>query len=224
MTRKIDRQKALNLREKGHSYSQIKDKLGISKSTLSGWLCNIPLPDERIKELRDFNSVRIEKYRNTIRRKKETRLKDVYKKVSRDIGKFSKREIFLLGLFLYWGEGTKSASCSVQLTNTNPSMIKFFIKWLELLGINKKDLKIKLHLYSDVNINDSIAFWSKEIKIPAGQFKKPYIKKTKLKSITYKSGFGKGTCCVIFGGRNLWEYITMGLKYISEDAVIKMRV
>lgn len=113
MTRKIDRQKTLNLREKGHSYSQIKDKLGISKSTLSGWLCNMPLPDERIKELRDFNSVRIEKYRNTIRRKKEIRLKDVYKKVSRDIGKFSKREIFLLGLFLYWGEGTKLANYSV---------------------------------------------------------------------------------------------------------------
>lgn len=75
-----------------------------------------------------------------------------------------------------------------------------------------------------MNIGDSVAFWSKEIKIPAGQFKKPYIKKTELKSITYKSGFGKGKCCVIFGDRNLWEYITMGLKYISEDAVIKMRV
>lgn len=217
MARKLDKQKAILLRQKGLSYSQIKEKLGISKSTLSGWLYDMPLSEERIKELRDFSPQRIERYRNTMRDKKETRLRDVYKKVSKDIGQFSKREIFLLGLFLYWGEGTKRASCSTQLTNTNPAMLKFFIKWLELLGVNRKDLKVKLHLYSDMNINEGIAFWSKTLKIPVSQFKKPYIKETKLKSITYKNGFGKGTCCVIFEGRDLWEYVIMGLKYISEN-------
>jgi len=176
----------------------------------------MPLTEDKIRELRDFNPQRIERYRNTMRNKKEKRLNEVYKKVSKDIGRFSKREIFLLGLFLYWGEGTKTSSCSTALTNTNPAMIKFFIKWLELLGISKKDLKVKLHLYSDMNIEESIAFWSKDIKIPISQFKKLYIKKTMLKSITYKNGFGKGTCCVIFEGRDLWEYIMMGLKYISE--------
>lgn len=216
MARKLDKQKAIKLRQKGLSYSQIKEKLGINKSTLSGWLYDMPLSEERIKELRDFSPQRIERYRNTMREKKDARLKEVYKKVSEDIGKFSNREIFLLGLFLYWGEGTKNANSSTQLTNTNPAMIKFFIKWLELLDVDKKDLKVKLHLYADMNIKESIAFWSKELKIPVSQFKKPYIKKTLLKSITYKSGFGKGTCCVIFGGRNLWEYITMGLKYISK--------
>lgn len=216
MARKLDKQKAINLRKKGYSYSQIKEKLGISKSTLSGWLYNMPLSDEKIKELRDFNPKRIERYRNTMKNKKDKRLKEIYKKVSKDIGKFSEREIFLLGLFLYWGEGTKSASCSTQLTNTNPAMILFFIKWLEILGVKRKDLKIKLHLYSDMKIKETIAFWSKTIKIPISQFKKPYIKETKLKSITYKNGFGKGTCCVIFEDRDLWEYIITGLKYISE--------
>lgn len=216
MARKLDKQEAIKLRQKGYSYSQIKEKLGVSKSTLSGWLSEMPLSEKRIKELRDFSPQRIERYRNTMRAKKESRLKEVYERVSKDIGKFSKREIFLLGLFLYWGEGTKSAICSTQLTNTNPAMIKFFIRWLELLGVNKRDLKVKLHLYSDMNIKQAIDFWSKELKIPINQFKKPYIKETKLKSITYKNGFGKGTCCVIFEGRDLWEYILMGLKYISK--------
>ena len=219
MARKLDKQKAIKLRQKGLSYSQIKEKLGINKSTLSGWLNDMPLSEDRIKELRDFSPQRIERYRNIMREKKDARLKGVYKKVSSDIGVFSKREIFLLGLFLYWGEGTKAANSSTQLTNTNPAMIKFFIKWLELLGVEKKNLKVKLHLYSDMNIKESVAFWSKELKIPVSQFKKPYIKETNLKSITYKNGFGKGTCCVIFGDRNLWEYITMGLKYISEEGI-----
>lgn len=216
MARKLDKQKAIKLRKKGYSYSQIKEKLGISKSTLSGWLDDMPLSKKRIKELRDFNSKRIENYRNTIKVKNDSRLAEIYEKVSKDIGQFSKREIFLLGFFLYWGEGTKTANCSTQLTNTNPAMIKFFIKWLELLGVKRKDLKVRLHLYSDMNVKEAIAFWSKELNISISQFKKPYIKETKLKSITYKNGFGKGTCCVIFGDRNLWEYVIMGLKYISE--------
>ncbi len=215
MARREDKQKALIMRKKGMSYSQIKEKLGISKSTLSGWLYNMPLSIKRIRELRADNPVRIERYRNTMRAKRESRLKAVYDKVSKDISSFSKRDLFLAGLFLYWGEGTKAQKNSVTLTNTNPAMLKFFIKWLKLLGIKKKYLKVKLHLYSDMNIKESTNFWSKELKIPISQFRKPYIKTTKLKSISYKNGFGKGTCCVMFDNRNLWEYIMMGLKYVS---------
>ena len=143
-------------------------------------------------------------------------MNEVYKKISKDVNTFSKRDLFLAGLFLYWGEGTKASNCSVVLTNTNPAMLKFFIKWLELFGVEKKNLKVKLHLYSDMNIKKSLDFWSKELKIPINQFQKSYIKKTSSKSITYKNGFGKGTCSVIFNNRDIWEYIMMGLKYISK--------
>ena len=204
------------MRKDGMSYSQIKEKLGISKSTLSGWLYNMPLSEKRIRELQADNPIRIERYRNTMRAKREVRLQEVYKKVSKDIGSISKRDLFLAGLFLYWGEGTKAQKGSVNLTNTNPSMLKFFLKWLELFDVKRKNLKVKLHLYSDMDIKKYVAFWSKELKIPISQFRKSYIKKTQLKSITYKNGFGKGTCCVMFENRDLWEYIIMSLKYISE--------
>ena len=93
MARKKDKQKVLEYRKKGYSYSQIKEKLGISKSTLSGWLHDMPLSEKRIRELRDNSPIRIERYRNTMRAKKDARLTDVYKKVSKDIGTFSKREL-----------------------------------------------------------------------------------------------------------------------------------
>ena len=215
MARKEDKQKAIVMRKKGMSYSQIKEKLNVSKSTLSGWLYNMPLSEKRIRELQADSPIRIERYRNTMRVKRETRLGEVYKKVSKNIGNFSKRDLFLAGLFLYWGEGTKAQNSLVALTNTNPDMLKFFIEWLKLFGVKNKDLKVKLHLYSDMNTEESINFWSQELKIPLNNFYKPYIKKTSLKSITYKNGFGKGTCSVIVGDRDLWEYILMGLKYIS---------
>ena len=67
-----------------------------------------------------------------------------------------------------------------------------------------------------MKIKKSIDFWSKELRIPTSQFHKPYIKKTGINTITYKNGFGKGTCSVIVGNRDLWEYIMMSLKYIPK--------
>ena len=50
------REMALQLRKLGKSYSDIKASIGVSKSTLSLWLREYPLPPERIKELRDNNT------------------------------------------------------------------------------------------------------------------------------------------------------------------------
>ena len=53
------------------------------------------------------------------------------------------QRLFLAGLFLYWGEGTKAQNSLVALTNTNPAMLKFFIKWLKLFGIKNKNVNFK---------------------------------------------------------------------------------
>ena len=74
MARREDKQKVLEYRKEGFSYSQIKEKLKVSKSTLSGWLCDMPLSEERIRELQADNPIRIERYRNTMRTKREARL------------------------------------------------------------------------------------------------------------------------------------------------------
>jgi orotate phosphoribosyltransferase-like protein len=47
------KQRAIELRQKGYSYSQIKAELGLSKSTLSNWLYDMPLSEERIKYIQD---------------------------------------------------------------------------------------------------------------------------------------------------------------------------
>lgn len=215
MARYEDKLKAILLRKKGMSYGEIKTKLGINKSTLSGWLNNMPLSEDRIRELRSFNPKRIERCRNTKKIKKDKRLNSVYEKVSTDIGQLNKRELFIAGMFLYWGEGGKTNHYSTILTNTNPGMVRFFLKWLENLGIKKRKLKVSLHLYSDMNIKEQMLYWSKLLNIDINQFRKPYIKKTKLASINYKNGFGHGTCSLIYDNRDISEYVKQGIKYIE---------
>jgi len=216
MSRIKDKNKAIELRKKGMSYSQIKAELGISKSTLSGWLYNMPLSEKRIKELGAFSPIRIERCRNTKRSKKMARQDSVFDKVSKDIGRLSKRELFLAGLFLYWGEGGKTKYYTTILTNTNPNMVKFFLRWLENLGVDKNKIKVSLHLYSDMDIDKQMKYWSKLLDIGMNQFRKPYIKKSKFTDITYRNGFGQGTCSIIYDNRDLSEYVLQGIKYIEK--------
>lgn len=216
MARVQDKQKALTLRKEGKSYSEIKTLLGISKSTLSGWLADYPLSSERIKELRDFSPRRIESFRNTMRRKREKRSEEVYSVVKKNIGKISDREALIGGMFLYWGEGGKTARSTVSLSNTDPAMLRFYMRWLVLLGVKTKDLRVKLHIYADMDERDSMRFWAKELGLPISNFTKPYVKKSNLIGLTYKNGFGHGTCMIRYYDQKLADYVAMSLKYIKD--------
>ncbi len=218
MARKEDKIKAISLRLKGQSYSQIKSKIKISKSTLSNWLQDYPLSEKRIRELRDLNPQRIERYRATRALQKKTRLDEIYAKEKKALLPFSKRDLFIAGLFLYWGEGGKTANAQLTLTNTKPSIIKFFIFWADkVLKINKKDIVFRLHIFKDMSPEKEIFAWSKELKVSKNQFRKCFVKKTLSSSVTYKRSFRHGTCDAIIRGARLAEKVLMSLKAIEDS-------
>lgn len=224
MARFKDHEKALDLRKQGMSYSQIKKILHISKSTLSCWLRKYPLTKKRIRELRDKNEVRIERFRETMRHKKEKRLDSIYKHQKREILPLNKRDLFIGGLFLYWGEGSKSRMTDLTISNTDPAMIKFFIKWLSVcFKVSRTKLNVQLQLYGDMDIDKEIKFWSNILCLSRKQFIRPYVKKTLLRRVNHRGGFGHGTCNVRVGDVRLSENVLMGLKAVS-DKYNKMRV
>lgn len=215
-----DREIAIKMRLAGESYSIIKSKLGVSKSSLSFWLRDYPLAPERLREIRDRSPRRIESFRNTMRLKREARLNIIYQKVKNDLSFINDKILLLAGFFLYWAEGTKTNNGTVSFANTDPSMIKFFISWMNMLGVRTSDLKVRLHLYSDMSVRKYVTYWSKELGIPLQNFKKPYIKKSRLEDIMYKGGHGHGTCNVQLGNKPLYDYILMGIKCLRENQVI----
>ena len=94
MTKVKLRQQATVLRKQGMSYSQIKQILHVSKSTLSIWLKGLPLSKERITELRGRSEKRIERFRKTMLMKKRQRLLNIYNNQKAIITPLSKRELF----------------------------------------------------------------------------------------------------------------------------------
>lgn len=217
MAKYKEHQEALRLRKFGKSYAEIREILGVSKGTLSMWLKDYPLSPTRIRALRDWNAKRIEHYRETRKKKREAALRVVYKAETTIIGRLSERDIFITGLFLYWGEGAKTKMTEVSLANTNPAIAKAFIDWLERsFGIKRNQVRIRLHLYKDMNIHAETMFWSRILHVSPDCFKKPYIKRSRLSDLSYKSGFGHGTCNALLSNAMVAKRVLMGLRVLED--------
>lgn len=87
------------------------------------------------------------------------------------------KKLKIAGIMLYWAEGTFIGN-TVDFANSNPEMIKIFLKFLrEICGVKKERLRVYLYAYQYHNIEELKAYWHNITKIPLPQFTKPYIRK-----------------------------------------------
>ncbi len=86
----------------------------------------------------------------------------------------SERELFGIGLGLYWGEGTKANPTSVRLGNSDPGIIRKFIEFLEqIYGVSREDMRFGMQLFTDCSFELAITHWTKALGVDKGQFYKP---------------------------------------------------
>lgn len=222
MSHTLLHRKAILLRKQRKSYSQIKAMLGVSKSTLSEWLRGFPLTREEINNLRANSEARIERYRQTMQRKRLARFEQCLAEQKRAYVPLTRREVFIAGLFLYWGEGNKASRCTIGLNNTDPKLIQFFVYWLNhSLGIPMEKMRVYVHLYADMNIRKELRYWSTLLGIPLGRFARPYIKKSMRNEIDQK-GYGHGTCGVRVENTAKKEAISAAIQAIADHYVRKL--
>src|SRR3989338_199508 len=105
---------------------------------------------------------------------------------------YKDERLFGLGIGLYWGEGNKANKNIVKLGNSDPELLKVFIKFLTtFFKINGRSLKFHLHLFSDINVEEATSHWAKELNVRRSQFYKPTITQTgKLGTYRKKSTYG----------------------------------
>ena len=109
---------AILLRQSGYSYSLIKSKIGVSKSTLCDWLKNIPfIPNKETLERMSRGRV---KSSLTLTKNKEIRIENCSHVAIKELGKLTKRDLMLLGIGLYIGEGAKGRIGTLQFSNSDP--------------------------------------------------------------------------------------------------------
>jgi len=123
-----------------------------------------------------------------------------------------------LGLGLYWGEGNKKNKNSIRLGNTDPAIIREFIRFLiRIFGIKKEKLRFGLQIFSDLFKEVTLNFWLKELKefgINKNQFFKVII--TPSRSLgNYREKSKWGVMTVHFANTKLKNLID---SYIAEVA------
>jgi len=185
------RDQAIALRRKGFSYSLIKQRLGIPKSTLSNWLGNIPFqPNQEVIRRVGLARLKSALYKQRLKFDSIERAKI---EAQKDITHLSKRDIFFLGIGLYLGEGEKTFE-NVKITNADPKIIRLAMKWFyETCGVRKENFRPSVHTYPDNVIKEVLKYWSKEINIPISQFGKTVIDTRQNKSNFKRKKLPHGT-------------------------------
>ena len=100
-----------------------------------------------------------------------------------EIGKLTKREMFLIGVSLYWAEGFKHKDeSSLGLATMDINMAKFYIAWLrECLDVDKSRLSFRVtaNILYENRISEMEKYWSDNLGVKISQFVKPFYQKSK---------------------------------------------
>ncbi len=192
---------AIQMRKRGISIREVEKRLEIPRSTLSFWFQHIHLSQRYTLRLEKLAKLSLTKARKEAIKwhnaKKAERLRSAASEGAKVLNQIdiSDDAIAELSLsLLYLGEGAKKKNGAI-LGNSNPLILKFFIKMLgRLYNISPADMSCELHLRADQNANQLVKYWSKTLGIPRSNFNKPSFDKRTTGKTTYP--YYKGVCVV----------------------------
>lgn len=169
------------MRRRGYSFSQLAERIGISKSTASLWTRDVVLSPLGIHRLTLRSVIGLERSNSSMHRKKIGRLEVAEKQASSILalprGDEIREKMIALSI-MYWCEGVKNDRV-VQFVNSDPYLCRSFIDLLEdVFDIDRRKIRLTLHLHDYHDECSMKTFWSQSLDIPEDQFTKIYIKES----------------------------------------------
>lgn len=185
----LEKRKAIDLRKRGFSYSEILKELPVAKSTISLWLREVGLSKKQKQRITEKKLKAGLRGANVRKQRRILLQNEIYRLAEAEIKDISERELWLMGIMLYWAEGSKEKEgrpgSGVQFSNSDPRMIKFFLLWLKrILKIPDSDICFEIYIHEN-NLNRSkqvINFWINSAGFSESQFKRIYFKKNKIRT------------------------------------------
>ena len=182
-----ERLQAIRLRKKGLSYNEILLQVPVAKSTLSLWLRDIGLAKKQKQRLTD-KKLKAGLRGAAIRKKQRVDItKRIKEKAGKEIDKISKRELWLIGIALYWAEGEKEkeyrSGVKLGFSNSDPRMVLLYIRWLkETCMVSSSDILYDIYIHETGNHQKAIEFWHNLLSLPKNKIR-IYFKHNKIKKI-----------------------------------------
>ena len=180
-----EKEKAIKLRKRGYSYSEILKEIPVAKSTLSLWLRSVGLAKRHKQRLTEKRLAAALRGAQAKRNYRLAITKKIKNEARAEIGKLSNRELWLIGTALYWAEGSKERikSSNIQFGNSDPQMVRLFLKWLrKACKFPKKDIYFEIYLHKTATKRRTEVqnYWAKITNFPLIQFQKIRWKKHNL--------------------------------------------
>ncbi len=183
------KERAIQLRKDGKTYSEILKEIPVAKSTLSEWFKEVSLSKRQIQKLTEKKLAASKRGGVAKRLQRLNRVKHIREEALKDIEHISDRELWLIGIVLYWAEGTKEKDIhpgsGINFNNSDPRMIKVFIRWLlNSCKVSKERLKFEIYIHENSkNHTEKVKkFWSKTTNFPIERFSKIYYKTNKIRT------------------------------------------
>ena len=162
-----EQEKARVLRAQNRTLADIAQTLGVSKSSVSLWVRDVPFtPTLRLRGPH--------RHPHPAHEAKLRQIEELNREGRERIGALSEEALFVAGVALYAGEGSKTDG-EVRFSNTDPAMVRLFCVWFRrFFDVDEKRLRGHLYLHQGLDLTATEAFWSALANIPTDQFHKPY--------------------------------------------------
>ena len=176
------RDKARELRAEGLNYNQITARLGVSKSSVSLWVRDLPVPPRlSYEENRRRSAEGARQYWASERRVREARRENERAAAAAEIGELTGREILIAGAIAYWCEGAKSKPhrqlYCVVFVNSDPGLIRLFLRFLDTAGVPRSNLVFTVCIHESGDVAAAKQFWLEVTGANSKQFNKPSLKR-----------------------------------------------
>jgi hypothetical protein len=161
------RAQARVLRAQNLTLASIAAQLGVSKSSVSVWVRDVPF----IPSKRRYGPKRTT---HPARRAKLRQIEELDRLGVDRIGTLSDEAFLVAGVALYAGEGAKTDG-NVVFANTDASMVRLFCAWLRrFFDIDESRLRIRVYLHEGLDLDAAEERWSEVTGVPRSQFRAPY--------------------------------------------------
>jgi transposase len=195
------REIAVAMRAEGRSYREIREVVGVSKSALSLWLRDVPLTEDQKLALALRSPAAASRRARAIRATAAQRRARIQADARAQVAELSESELFVAGVVAYWAEGAKNkpwrTGARVAFLNSDPGMIRLFLCWLRLLGVEEARLQFRLQIHESADVAAAETFWAGVVGISEDVFDRPTLKKHNPRTVRRNIGEDYHGCLCI---------------------------
>ncbi|GHJ50369.1 hypothetical protein Cs7R123_77110 [Catellatospora sp. TT07R-123] len=122
------------------------------------------------------------------------------------VGALSEHELALVGAVIFWCEGTKEKPWRandgrVTVTNTDPRLLRIFIRFLESVGVSRAELTYRVSIHENADADEAQRWWAAQLGVPLECFRRATLKRHQPTSSRHNQAEGYHGCLVVTARR-----------------------